>query len=159
MDSGEVSGLDRWNVGLIDEMRANSAGKIWVFQVGFLSKFRLFFSRIFRGFSMDFQGWEGKSDSDLMRQIAWKPMIYKKNKKMRVLPSTHPAVAQGSHKGASPLDPRRPLRQLFLWEGKSCVWARVWIRGIFTKDKKDAENAAAKMPLRSLEECENSTLQ
>ena len=29
----------------------------------------------------------------------------------------------------------------------------------FTKDEKDAENAAAKMALRSLEECENSTLQ
>ena len=31
--------------------------------------------------------------------------------------------------------------------------------GFFTKDKKDAKNAAAKMALRSLEECENSTLQ
>ena len=41
-----------------------------------------------------------------MCQIARKPMFYKK--KMRALPSTRTAVAQGSHKGAIPLDPRRP---------------------------------------------------
>ena len=61
--------------------------------------------------------------------------------------------------GKPPWPPSSP------WDSRSCekenpmFWAGVRIRGILTKDKKDAKNAAAKMALRSLEECENSTLQ
>ena len=53
-------------------------------------------------FSVNFRAEKEKNGSELMRQIARKPMFYKK--KTRALPSTRPAVA----KGASPLDPVVP---------------------------------------------------
>ena len=55
----------------------------------------------FSGFSWDEKE---KSGSDIMRQIARKSIIYKKNEGTALdLP-----CSGGSHKGASPLDPRRP---------------------------------------------------
>ena len=40
-----------------------------------------------------------------------------------------------------------------------CVLGKSLNQRDFIKDKRDAEKAVAKMALRSLEECENSTLQ
>ena len=70
------------------------------------------FDCFFEGFSPIFQ-WIFRVEKEKVAAILCTRLrenhnIYKK--KMMVLPSTRPAVEQGSHKGASPLDPHHPLQ-------------------------------------------------
>ena len=94
-------------------------GKFWVFPWDFSADFDCFK----RDFSAVFQ-WNFRAENKRKWQRANAPDCAKFNnlqQKTRVLPSTRPAVAQGSHKGASPLDPCRPPQTVTPWGRKFYV--------------------------------------
>ena len=81
------------------------------------------FSAIFKGI---FRVEKRENGSEPMRQIAQKPMIYKKKTKNEGA-ALDPPYSGGSHKGEIPLDPHRPPETDVLDEenfvfGKNCCF-------------------------------------
>ena len=110
--SGEVSHFDCRNIGSIAEMRSNSTrGKIWVFRGIFPADFDCYSL----GFLVVFQ-WIFKVEKEKLAAILCARLRENQwftKKKWGHCP--RPAMQWRSHKGASPLDPRRPPQIDILW--------------------------------------------